>query len=99
MLTITDRHKEAKVPNVEWSKTAMKQLLRIDSRYREAIYARISELEEFPDVQLDLKKLQGSKGKEYRVRVGVYRMLFTVIDGNPTIIQIEEVMRRQSNTY
>lgn len=87
------------MPKVEWSKTAKKQLSRIDSRYREVIFDKVSELENFPDVQLDLKKMQASKDKEYRVRVGVYRVLFTVIDGNPTIIQIEEVLRRQSNTY
>lgn len=87
------------MPKVEWSKKAKKQLSRIDSRYREMIFDKVGELEDFPDVQLDLKKIQGSKDKEYRVRVGVYRVLFTVIDGKPTIIRIDEVMRRQSNTY
>ena len=87
------------MPKVEWSKKAKKQLSRIDSRYREMIFDKVGELEDFPDVQLDLKKMQGSKDKEYRVRVGVYRVLFTVIDGKPVIIRIDEVMRRQSNTY
>lgn len=87
------------MPKVEWSNKARKQLSRIDSRYREVIYDKISALEDFPDVQLDLKKLQASQGKEYRARVGVYRVLFTVIDGKPTIIQIDEIARRQSNTY
>ncbi|SUY95372.1 Plasmid stabilisation system protein [Citrobacter freundii] len=87
------------MPKVEWSNKARKQLSRIDSRYREIVYDKVSELEDFPDVQLDLKKMQGSKDKEYRVRVGVYRVLFTVIDGKPVIIRIDEVMRRQSNTY
>lgn len=87
------------MPKVEWSKKAKKQLYRIDSRYREMIFDKVGELEGFPDVQLDLKKIQGSKDKEYRVRVGVYRVLFTVIDGKPIIIRIDEVMRRQTNTY
>ncbi|EKQ7213294.1 MULTISPECIES: type II toxin-antitoxin system RelE family toxin [Citrobacter] len=87
------------MPKVEWSKKAKKQLSRIDSRYREMIFDKVGELEDFPDVQLDLKKIQGSKDKEYRVRVGVYRVLFTVIDGKPIIIRIDEVMRRQTNTY
>ena len=87
------------MPKVEWSKKAKKQLSRIDNRYREMIFDKVSELEDFPDVLLDLKTMQGSKDKEYRVRVGVYRVLFTVIDGKPTIIRIDEVMRRQSNTY
>ncbi|WP_454741009.1 type II toxin-antitoxin system RelE family toxin [Citrobacter freundii] len=87
------------MPKVEWSKKAKKQLSRIDSRYREMIFDKVGELEDFPDVQLDLKKIQGSKDKEYRVRVGVYRVLFTVIDGKTRIIRIDEVMRRQTNTY
>lgn len=87
------------MPKVEWSKKAKKQLSRIDNRYREMIFDKVGELENFPDVQLDLKKIQGSKDKEYRVRVGVYRVLFTVIDGKPIIIRIDEVMRRQTNTY
>ncbi|EFL9618755.1 type II toxin-antitoxin system RelE/ParE family toxin [Escherichia coli] len=87
------------MPKVEWSKKAKKQLSRVDSRYREMIFDKVGELEDFPDVQLDLKKMQGSKDKEYRVRVGVYRVLFTVIDGKPIIIRIDEVMRRQTNTY
>lgn len=87
------------MPKVEWSKKAKKQLSRIDNRYREMIFDKVGELEDFPDVQLDLKKIQGSKDKEYRVRVGVYRVLFTVIDGKPIIIRIDEVMRRQTNTY
>lgn len=87
------------MPKIEWSKAARKQLSRIDSRYRETLFDTVSELENFPDVQMDLKKIQGSKVKEYRVRVGVYRVLFHVIDGNPVIIRIEEVTRRQSKTY
>ncbi|ECW0140747.1 type II toxin-antitoxin system RelE/ParE family toxin [Salmonella enterica] len=87
------------MPDVKWSKAAKKQLSRIDSRYRETVFDKVSELVNFPDVQLDLKKLEGSKKKEYRVRVGVYRVLFTLIEGNPTIIEIDEVARRQSKTY
>lgn len=87
------------MPKVTWTKAAKKQLSRIDSRYRETVFDKVGELETFPDVQLDLKKLHGIQDKKYRVRVGVYRVLFTVIDGNPVIIQIDEVMRRQSKTY
>ena len=87
------------MPKVEWSKKAKKQLSRIYSSYLEMIFDKVGELEDFPDVQLDLKKMQGSKDQEYRVRVGVYRVLFTVIDGKPIIIRIDEVMRRQTNTY
>lgn len=87
------------MPEIVWSTKADKQLSRIDSRYRNAILDAVDELETFPDVQLDLKKMHGSKKKEYRLRVGVYRVLFTVIDGIPTIIEIDEVKRRQSNTY
>lgn len=87
------------MPEVEWSNQARKQLFRIDSRYREMIFDKVGELTTFPDVKLDLKKLRDRKDPEYRLRVGDYRVIFTVINNQPRIIRIDEVKRRQSNTY
>lgn len=87
------------MPEVEWSNRARKQLFRIDSRYREMIFDKVGELTTFPDVKLDLKKLRDRKDPEYRLRVGDYRVIFTVINNQPRIIRIDEVKRRQSNTY
>lgn len=87
------------MPQIHWMSKARKQLSRIDSRYRETIFEKVGELIDFPDVQLDLKKLKGTSDKVYRARVGVYRVIFEVKDGDPVIIEINEVMRRQTNTY
>ncbi|MCC8374156.1 MULTISPECIES: type II toxin-antitoxin system RelE family toxin [Photorhabdus] len=83
---------------VVWSGRAAKQLAKIDIRYQKAIYKKVSELESFPIVQLDITKLSGSKN-QYRLRVGDYRILFDVINGEPVIIEVKEVKRRQTNTY
>ncbi|RSB61540.1 type II toxin-antitoxin system RelE/ParE family toxin [Atlantibacter subterranea] len=83
---------------VEWSKRAVKQLQTIDTRYRKAIWNKVSQLETFPDVSLDLKKLE-APGKFYRLRVGDYRIIFEIIDGVPTVCKIQEVKRRTSQTY
>lgn len=83
---------------VEWTRSAIKQLRKIDTRYREAILVKGNSLKDFPDVELDIKFLKATDN-QYRVRVGVYRLMFKVINGNPTIIEIYEVTKRQSNTY
>lgn len=83
---------------VEWTRGAIKQLRKIDTRYRETILIKGNSLKDFPDVELDIKFLKATDN-QYRVRVGVYRLMFKVINGNPTIIEIYEVTKRQSNTY
>lgn len=45
--------------NVLWSKRALKQLLTIDHRYRQAIKDKTAQLVAFPPVILDVKKLEG----------------------------------------
>lgn len=87
------------MPQIVWTNKARKQLNRIDSRYRATVYDKVGELVDFPDVLLDLRKIQGSSEKEYRIRIGVYRVIFQVIDGQPVIIEIKEVLRRTTNIY
>ncbi|EFX92616.1 Plasmid stabilisation system protein [Actinobacillus ureae] len=83
---------------INWTKKAMKQLLSIDQRYVKPIREKVNALNAFPDVKLDLKKMSG-KDNQYRLRVGDYRVLFEVIDGEPRIINIQTVKRRTSTTY
>ena len=83
---------------INWSKKAIKQLLAIDQRYMSSIRKKVNELQTFPDVTLDLKKMS-SEDNLYRLRVGDYRILFEVINGEPTIINIQTVKRRTSTTY
>lgn len=83
---------------VIWTKKAIKQLLNIDQRYVSSIRHKVNQLQSFPDVLLDLKKMKG-EDNQYRLRVGDYRILFEVINGEPTVISIQTVKRRTSTTY
>ncbi|MBS4430691.1 type II toxin-antitoxin system RelE/ParE family toxin [Pectobacterium punjabense] len=83
---------------VSWSKRALKQLGTIDTRYRKRIKEKVGELSTFPDVNLDLKKLESS-GKQYRLRVGDYRIIFELINDVPQVCEILEVKRRTTTTY
>ncbi|MEL0580776.1 type II toxin-antitoxin system RelE/ParE family toxin [Pectobacterium punjabense] len=83
---------------VSWSKRALKQLGTIDTRYRKRIKEKVGELSTFPDVNLDLKKLESS-GKQYRLRVGDYRIIFELINEIPQVCEILEVKRQTTTTY
>lgn len=83
---------------ITWSRTAQKQLQRIDMCYRKSIKDKVAELKGFPLVALDFKKLSGSENR-FRLRVGTYRVIFDVEDGEPKILEIKEIKRRSTNTY
>lgn len=46
--------------NVVWTKRALKQLLSINSRFRETIVEKTKQLVAFPVAHLDVKKLKDS---------------------------------------
>lgn len=81
---------------IEWTGRATKQLLTIDQRYVQAIKEKIDKLVDFPQVQLDIKNLDGN---HYRLRHGNYRIFFDVIEGVPTVVKIQKVQRRTTGTY
>ncbi|MDP8078723.1 type II toxin-antitoxin system RelE family toxin [Phocoenobacter skyensis] len=81
-----------------WTVKATKQLLKIDSRYIKPIKDSVATLVNFPDVNLDIKKLKGSQS-QYRIRVGKYRIVFEVINDEPRIISIQAIKRRSEQTY
>lgn len=81
-----------------WSVKAYKQLSKIDNRYKSAIQDNVSQLVNFPNVDIDITKLTARKN-EYRIRVGRYRVIFEVIDGVPKVIEIISVLARDSKTY
>ncbi|KFK92856.1 MULTISPECIES: type II toxin-antitoxin system RelE/ParE family toxin [unclassified Serratia (in: enterobacteria)] len=83
---------------VQWTKKALKQLLSIDTRYRKTISEKVNQLEAFPTLTLDIKKLQATD-KQYRLRVGDYRVIFEITEGEPVICEITAVKRRSSTTY
>ncbi|HEJ9057083.1 TPA: type II toxin-antitoxin system RelE/ParE family toxin [Serratia fonticola] len=83
---------------VQWTKKALKQLLSIDTRYRKAISEKVNQLEDLPAVKLDIRKLHAIDN-QFRLRVGDYRVIFEITDGEPVIYEIAAVKRRSSKTY
>jgi mRNA interferase RelE/StbE len=72
--------------------SAVKDLKRIDSKQRRKILLKISELQNFPEVN-NLKKLTNFE-PAYRFRVGDYRILFDVFDD---AIEIGRILHRKES--
>lgn len=83
--------------NIVWTKKARKQLAPIPGKDMESIIGAVETLASWPEVK-NVKALVGRDG--YRLRVGRYRVLFSVTpNGEVTIILIEEVKKRDERTY
>ena len=81
---------------VQWSIKATKQVLKLETSDKAAVYEAVEGLKEFPYLQ-NVKKLTGHE-YQYRLRVGNFRVLFD-FDGMARIVSIEEVRKRDKNTY
>ena len=79
---------------INFTPKAVKQLNKIPKDYQGKIKSAVIELRSFPECKGDIKKLQGMMG--YRLRGGRYRVIFDAIG---TIIEIQEVKKRDDNTY
>ncbi|EPZ01154.1 type II toxin-antitoxin system RelE family toxin [Mannheimia haemolytica] len=77
---------------------ADKQLSKIDSRYIPAIIEAIESLALFPNVEKDIKRLQGYISR-FRMRVRRYRVIFDWLEGEPRIIEIQTIAKRDERTY
>ena len=87
--------------DVVWTRRGWKELRKIPQKKdRIAIVDAVDELAEEPQKpNLDVKKLTDNKDDEYRLRVGNYRVIYTVESGKPKILKIKNVERRNSKTY
>ena len=81
---------------VNWGKKALKQLLKISDVDRGRILEEVSKLEAFPAVHNVKSLSQHQYGS--RLRVGHYRVRFDVARV-VRIIDVQEVKRRDDNTY
>ncbi len=84
---------------IEWSKKAHKQLSKINTGNRSAamqVYQAIDKLKSFPEC-LNVKRLTNHK-YDYRLRTGDFRVFFEH-DGILKIVSIEEIKRKNENTY
>ncbi|AGB79172.1 cytotoxic translational repressor of toxin-antitoxin stability system [Enterobacteriaceae bacterium strain FGI 57] len=82
---------------ITWSRVARRQLENIDVRYRQKVTEKIMALNDRNAPMPDLAKLSTPKD-HYRLRVGDYRIIFTVIDDENTC-HILAVKRRTTTTY
>lgn len=81
-----------------WREKAWKQVKRIgDRKLKERILGAVGNLVDFPACN-NVKALTNYP-YPYRLRVGDWRVLFSVANGEITIITIEEVKKRDENTY
>jgi mRNA interferase RelE/StbE len=84
--------------SVEWKVKAWKQLQKIgDRKLKERILAASSNLTAFPACQ-NVKTLVNHQ-YPYRLRVGDWRLFFSIENTEITIIYIEEVKKRDDHTY
>jgi len=81
---------------IEWTRKALKQAAALDRAKVPGIMRAVEGLVHWPDCR-NVKALKGRDG--YRLRVGRYRVMFTVHDGSVRIIRVEEVKKRDDRTY
>ncbi|MDR0311362.1 MAG: type II toxin-antitoxin system RelE/ParE family toxin [Acidobacteriota bacterium] len=81
---------------IQWTPKALRQARNLPSVEQGNIADAVSMLRGWPHVE-QVKALRGRSG--YRLRVGRYRVLFTVRAGIPLVIRIEEVKKRDEHTY
>ena len=73
---------------VSYSKQAIKTLARMPKNQAEKIVAKVEQLAQNPEAQAaNVKKLQGSD--YYRLRVGDYRVIYSMDNGRLTITVVK----------
>ena len=86
---------------VTWQPKAAKQLLKIgDRKIRQRITQAVGGLEQLARVEdCAAAKALTHHRYPYRLRVGNWRVFFSLILGEPVIVHIEEVKKRDERTY
>jgi len=82
--------------NVEWSRKALKQLLKVRQEDRQRITDATRALSAWPECR-NVKALENHT-YGYRLRAGRYRVFFDV-ETAIRIVRIEEVKKRDERTY
>ncbi|HID00578.1 MAG TPA: type II toxin-antitoxin system RelE/ParE family toxin [Piscirickettsiaceae bacterium] len=83
---------------VEWTTRSLKQMKKLkDQQIIRRLYQKGETLKNFPNVP-GVKALINHP-YPYRLRVGDYRLFFSIKDDKLEIIQIEEVKKRDERTY
>ena len=82
--------------DIQWTPKALRQARKLPLAEQGNIADAVATLRDWPRVE-QVKPLSGKPG--YRLRVGRYRVLFTVHAGIPLVVRIEEVKKRDEHTY
>ncbi|MCY1276874.1 hypothetical protein D9M70_255460 [compost metagenome] len=82
--------------SVNWTRKAVKQLLKLHQQHQVQIRDAVAELGRMPDCQ-NVKALSNHQ-YGYRLRVGSYRVLFDW-DGGIKVVAVQEVKKRDERTY
>lgn len=77
------------------SRSAKKSLLKLDAKYKSAIIECIDDLSVWPEIKAnrDIVKLKGFENT-YRLREGIYRIIFTEIK-NTLVIEVLRIEKRK----
>ena len=82
--------------SIEWTTKALRQARKLPPVEQGNIADAVETLRNWPNVE-QVVALVGKPG--YRLRVGRYRVLFTIHAGIPLIVRVEEVKKRDEHTY
>ncbi|MCL1985320.1 MAG: type II toxin-antitoxin system RelE/ParE family toxin [Betaproteobacteria bacterium] len=82
--------------DIQWTPKALRQARKLPPIEQGNIADAVATLRDWPHVE-QVKALTGKPG--YRLRVGRYRVLFTIHAGIPLVVRIEEVKKRDEHTY
>ncbi|MDX9957281.1 MAG: type II toxin-antitoxin system RelE/ParE family toxin [Clostridia bacterium] len=81
---------------IDWAPKAVRQLLRFPVDDQQTLRSGVETLADFPQCS-NIKKLVDHRS-QYRLRIGRFRIFFD-FDGMAHIVHVEEVRRRDDNTY
>ncbi|EML9044329.1 type II toxin-antitoxin system RelE family toxin [Enterobacter cloacae] len=83
---------------IVWSNGAKKAFLKIDERYQRRIELKLVELDDRSAPRPDIKKISATED-HYRLRVGDYRIVYTLRDEPDNYCYVLAVKRRISTSY
>lgn len=83
---------------IVWSNGAKKAFSRIDERYQRRIEVKLTGLDDSSAPRPDIKKISTAEN-HFRLRVGDYRIIYTLRDDPDVHCYILAIKRRTSTTY
>ena len=83
---------------IVWSNGAKKAFSRINERYQRRIEVKLTELDDRSAPRPDIKRISATEN-HFRLRVGDYRIVYTLRDHPDNHCYVLAVKRRTSTTY